>query len=149
MIRWEKQNKIKELYKLYAKPVRINHGLTQMEYSVLMFLYRNPDCDTASAIVQTGQFSKSHVSFAVKTLEARRLISKEYWGNNNKTIHLKLTEQAGKILRELKEADDRYLSRLFEGFSEEEYFQVQCFFDRMCRNAEAELQCRKEGKKDA
>ena len=131
MIYWEKQKKIKALYENFSKPVRMEYGLTQMEYSVLMFLHRNPGYDTASAIVQTGKFAKSHVSSAIKGLEERGLVTKEYMGNNNKTIHLKLTDQAG---------DKRYVQCLFEGFTEEERMQIRDFFDRICQNAEDELQ---------
>lgn len=139
MFYWEKQKKIKALYELYSKPVRIHHGLTQMEYSILMFLHRNPACDTASSIVQTGQFAKSHVSSAVQGLERRNLLTREYLGNNNKTIHLKLTDQAERILQEATGADERYLDCLFAGFSKEELLQIKGYFERICENAEAEL----------
>ena len=145
MITWEKQNKIKALYNLYSKPVREKYGLTQMEYSILLFLYRNPDYDTASSIVQIRQLTKSHVSSAVKRLENRKLITKEYHGKNNKTIHLKLTEAAEMILQESTRATEKYNDCLFEGFTEKELQQISRFFERMCKNAEDELQKMEEG----
>jgi hypothetical protein len=42
MIYWEKQKNIKSLYELYSRPLREKYGLTQMEYSILIFLHRNP-----------------------------------------------------------------------------------------------------------
>ena len=57
MTYWENQKAIKALYELCSRPVRMKYGLTQMEYSILLFLHRNPDCDTASSIVQTCQFT--------------------------------------------------------------------------------------------
>lgn len=139
MFYWEKQKKIKALYDLYSKPVRTKYGLTQMEYSVLMFLHRNPAYDTASYIVSTGQFAKSHVSSAVKTLEERDLVTREYVGNNNKTMHLKLTENAEEIIREASVSSKRYIDCLFAGFSEKELNEMRGFFDRICENAESEL----------
>ena len=76
----------------------------------------------------------------------RDLVTGEYAGNNNKTIHLKLTDQAEEILRESACADKLYRDRLFTGFSEEELLQVKCFFERICKNAEAELQNTEEEK---
>ena len=84
MVCWEKQKKIKALYERYAKPVREKYGLTQMEYSILLFLYRNPSYDTATSIVRTGQYTKSHVSSAIKGLEERGLVKGEYLHNNIK-----------------------------------------------------------------
>lgn len=149
MVRWEKQKKIKSLYELYAKPVREKYGLTQMEYTILLFLHRNPADDTASAIVETGRYTKSHVSSSVKKLESRNLIIREYRDNNNKTIHLKLTDQAGDILKEAEEAVELYMRRLFAGFSQEEFRQMGIFFEKACRNAEEELKSREEENKNA
>ncbi len=149
MVFWEKQKKIKALYELCSKPVRADHGLTQMEYSVLLFLHRNPAYDTASSIVQTGQFTKSHVSSAIRELEERKLITRGYRGNNNKTIHLTLTARAEEILREAENAYERYKGCLFAGFSEEEMQLIRDFFARICENAEAELRNAEEVRKDA
>ncbi len=139
MVYWEKQRKIKSLYELYTRPVRDKYGLTQMEYSVLMFLHRNPGEDTASSMVRTGQFTKSHVSSAIKGLEGRGLLTGEFAGSNSKTIHLKLTEKAESILREADEASRSYKDCLFEGFSEEELREMRSCFERICENAEAAL----------
>ena len=139
MIFWEKQNKIKALYEMYSGPVRAKYGLTRMEYSVLLFLSRNPSYDTASAIVEARQFAKSHVSSAVNTLEEKGLITREHRDSNNKTIHLKLTGQAEPILREAEDAAERYKNCLIKGFSEEELLQMSDYFEKICRNAEEEL----------
>ena len=146
---WEKQKIIKNLYELYTKPIREKYDMTQMEYSILLFLYRNPDCDTASSIVRTSQFTKSHVSTATRKLEERGLITGEHADNNNKTIHLRLTDQAEKILHEATDAGEQYKKCLFNGFSEEELQQMRNYFARICENAESKLQNLEEEKKDA
>ena len=149
MAYWEKQRKIKALYELYTKPIREKYSLTQMEYSILLFLYRNPDCDTASSIVRTGQFTKSHVSAAISELLERGLITGEHEGNNNKTIHLRLTDLAEKILQDAADATERYKKCLFTGFSGEELQQMRNYFRRICENAESELMNQEEEKRDA
>ncbi len=149
MLYWEKQKKIKAVYEMYSGPVRKKYGLTKMEYSILMFLYRNPSCDSAASIVQSGQFTKSHVSAAVRVLEKRKYIIGKYMDNNYKTIHLKLTGQAEEILREASKAEKRYADRIFEGFTEREMQQINNLLERICENSESELQNMKEGKKYA
>ena len=139
MINWERQKKVKALYELCSKPVRTEYGLTQMEYSVLMFLRRNPGGDTASEIVRTGGFTKSHVSSAIRSLELRGLIKREYQGNNNKTIHIRLTGLADELLGKLAAADERYVKLLFAGFSEEELDFSKELFNKVCLNAEKAL----------
>jgi len=146
MIYWEKQKKVKALYEQYAKPVRVKYDLSPMEYSILLFLYRNPAYDTAASIVQTSQFTKSHVSSAIKGLEERKLVTKAYLDNNNKTIHLKLTDRASKILQEATAAIDQYIDCLFTGFSKEERQEMARYFDRICENADAKLRIMEEEK---
>ena len=84
-----------------------------------------------------------------EALEKRELITKEYLGNNNKTIHLRLTEQAEEILQEAEHAEKQYTGCLFAGFSEEELLQIKQVFAQICDNAEKELQNQEEGEKDA
>ena len=146
MIYWVKQKKIKALYELYAKPVREKYGLTQMEHSILMFLHRNPSHDTAASIVSTGQFTKSHVSSAIKALERRQLITGEYRNNNKKTVHLKLTELSDKIVQDSLAAGKQYFDRLFTGFSKDERQQMKHYFIKICENADAGLQDLQEKK---
>ncbi len=140
MIYWEKQKNIKSLYELYSRPLREKYGLTQMEYSILIFLHRNPGYDTAASIVQTSRFTKSHVSGAIRNLEEQGLLTKEYRDNNTKTIHLKLTEQADRILQESTVVTGKYYTCLFSGFSEEELGKMKNYFERICENAETALQ---------
>jgi len=149
MFYWEKQKKIKTLYEQYTRPVRLKYGLTQMEYSILMFLHRNPGCDTAASIVSTRQFTKSHVSAALKALEERGLVTKEYQGGNKKTVHLRLSGKAQYIIVDSADAGSRYISCLFTDFSEDEMRQIGDYFERICSNAEAELNALERGRKDA
>ena len=42
----------KDLYQQTVMPVCKKYDLTYMEYTVLMFLFNNPGCDTATQIVR-------------------------------------------------------------------------------------------------
>lgn len=139
MIYWEKQKKIKALYEMYAKPLRLKYDLTQMQISILSFLQRNPDFDTASSIAQIGQYAKSQVSSAVKDLENRGLLNRKYSDNNNKSIHLELTDKAVAIVKELEDLNKEYFLSLFSGLSHDEMKQAIRIFEKVCENADSEM----------
>ena len=57
-----------KLYQDTVLPVCKKYGLTYMEFGVLMFLYNNPQYNTAAQIVSVRHIPKSHVSISVKSL---------------------------------------------------------------------------------
>ena len=58
-----------------------------MEYDILMFLYNNPEYNTAADIVRIRKSTKSHVSTSLKVLEDRGLIERRV-DPANKKLHL-------------------------------------------------------------
>ena len=146
---WEKQKAIKALYEQFSRPVRIRHGISQMEFSILLFIDANPDENTAADIVKTCRFTKSHVSVAIMNLEKKALLTRYFLKDNNKIIHLSLTDKAEAILDDARSAGERYRSVLFDGFSEEDLLRVRMYFEKLCQNAEKELEHREETEEDA
>lgn len=55
-----------------------------MGFDILMFLYHNPDLNTAVDITRTRKSTKSHVSAYLQTLEDRRLIERKVDDNKRK-----------------------------------------------------------------
>ena len=55
-----------------------------MGFDILMFLYHNPDLNTAADITRTRKSTKSHVSTSLQTLEDRRLIKRKVDDNKRK-----------------------------------------------------------------
>ena len=53
-----------KLYQDTVLPVCKKYGLTYMEFGVLMFLYNNPQYNTAAQIVSMRHIPKSHVSIS-------------------------------------------------------------------------------------
>ena len=66
-----------KLYQDTVLPVCKKYGLTYMEFGVLMFLYNNPQYNTAAQIVSMRHIPKSHVSISVKSLMEKGLL-REY-----------------------------------------------------------------------
>ena len=118
MIFWERQKSLTAFYEACTKPVRDAYDLTQMQFNILMFLHNNPQFDTAGDLVKTRHLTKSHVSTALKELEARGWIEAYY-----------AVIAAGKAAQEV------FGKQLFKGFTPGETEQYKVLFDKMCENA--------------
>ena len=111
--------------------------LTSMELDVLLFLGNNPDCDTASDMVQLRQLTKSHVSKAVEHLTALGLVLQQRDEMNRRRIHLHLAEAAQPILREGRAAQKRFVEVLTRGLSDEDKAAATRILTVMLKNAAA------------
>ena len=111
--------------------------LTGMELDVLLFLGNNPDCDTASDMVQLRQLTKSHVSKAVERLTELGLVLQQRDEMNRRRIHLKLAAAAEPILREGREAQKRFVEVLTRGLSDEDKTAATRILTVMLKNAAA------------
>ena len=126
------------LYEKSVMPVCKAHGLTYMEFTVLMFLQNNPKYDTAAQLVKIRRLSKSHVSMSVKGLQEKGLIKGVYYPGNQKTLHLHLTEEAVPIVKEGLAAQKKFGASLVRGFTSEEIAQLQYLTDKLHENMKQE-----------
>ena len=117
-------------------PVCEQYCLTYAEMTVLLFLANNPAHDTASDISKYRNLAKSHVSVTVRSLEERGLITKEYHGENRRSVHLSLTEQAASIVNAGREAQNRFGELLFEGVTDDEKRIMNEILKKVDRNVE-------------
>ena len=86
MFFWDQHKTITSCYELFTRKVCDRYQLTQMEYDILMFLYSNPEFNTAADIVKIRKSTKSHVSTSLKSLENKGLIEKKQSESNKKHI---------------------------------------------------------------
>jgi len=126
------------LYEKSVMPVCKAHGLTYMEFTVLMFLQNNPKYDTAAQIVKIRRLSKSHVSLSVKGLQEKGLVKGIYCPGNQKTLHLQLTEAARPVVEAGLEAQREFGAMLVRGFTTEEVEQLQYLTDKLHENMKQE-----------
>ena len=128
----------KNLYEQMVMPVCKAHGLTYMEFTIIMFLANNPQRDTAAQIAKIRQLSKSHVSLSLKGLQAKGFVTGHYFPGNQKTLHLRLTEAAEPVVAQGREAQKKFGDQLIRGFSPEEVRQLQSLIDRIHENMKQE-----------
>lgn len=117
---WEYQNAIKTLYARCVGKVCTKHGLTRMELDILLFLANNPRYDTATDMVEVRYLSKSQVSGAVRLLEGKGYLRKEYMQDNKKTAHLKICGNAAFVIADGRAAQEEFIAVLTEGLSGQE-----------------------------
>lgn len=126
------------LYERTVMPVCRAFGLTYMEFTILMFLYRNPQYDTAAQIVKIRRLTKSHVSISLKGLQERGLVEGVYFPGNQKTLHLKLTEKAKPILEAGLAVQQEFGTILVQDFTSEEMEQFQYLLNKLHENMKQE-----------
>lgn len=131
---WEHQNAIKTLYSKCVEKICTKHNITRMELDILLFLANNPCFDTATDIIEIRYLSKSQVSSSIKILEKCGYIKKEYADCNRKTAHLKICETAMDIINDGKSAQEKFVSIMMQGFSQDEINNMKRYNERMWDN---------------
>ena len=116
----EQQNAVKTLYSEFVSPVCAKYGLTRIELDILLFLANNTRYDTATDIVEVRFLAKSQVSAAIKNLEARGCLRREYQLENRKTAHLRLCDPAQPMIAAGRSAQEQFGAALLDGFTPEE-----------------------------
>lgn len=116
------------------------HGLTQTEAAVLLYLHNNPGRDSASDIVAYRSLPKANVSKAVDALVRRGLLLRETDGADRRRVHLHLTRTAQQAVPALVRAQERFFSLLFTGFTDGERAMYAAMNARIAANAKREFQ---------
>ena len=135
----EYQNAIKALYSKCVEGVCVKHNITRMELDILLFLANNPCFDTATDIIEVRYLSKSQVSSSIKLLEQCGYLRKEYLKCNRKTAHLRICEGAMDIIHDGQAAQEKFISIMLSGFSQEEIDSMKRYNDHMLCNIDAYL----------
>lgn len=136
---WDQHKVITYYYESLSKSICEKYNLTKMEYDILMFLYNNPQFNTAADIVKVRKSTKSHVSIALKDLEKKGMIERRQNPNNKKIIEIFLLEKAKKISDEGMNLQKRLMHNLLDGFSDDEKKMCKIMFDKIAANAESYL----------
>lgn len=129
--------RIRKLYRECLKDARQKHSLSECEADVLLFLYNNPDMDTANRISEYRIMPKANISKAVDSLTQKGMLSSVRDSEDRRKIHLKVTENASNAINDIVFAQEKYKNRLFVGFTEAE---LSCHFEflqKISQNADA------------
>ena len=127
----EQQNAVKTLYSEFVSPVCAKYGLTRIELDILLFLANNTRYDTATDIVEVRFLAKSQVSAAIKNLEARGCLRREYQ---------RLCDLAQPMIAAGRSAQEQFGAALLDGFTPEELEHMQRSMERIRKNVEKYLE---------
>ena len=136
---WDKHKTITSYYELLSGKVCDKYELTQMEYDILMFLYNNPQNNTAAEIVKIRKSTKSPVSTSLKNLENKKLIERKQSEENKKHVEIFLLDKAELIVEEGINAQKQFAQNVLSGLTEEEKDMCLRVFNKICNNAEEHL----------
>lgn len=142
---WDQHKTITCYYESLTSDVCNKYGLTQMEYDILMFLYNNPQYNTAADIVKVRKSTKSHVSISLKCLEEKGMVAKRQREENKKHVEIFLMDAADEIVRAGLNVQKTFGQNMFSGLTEEEIILCKSVFSKICSNAENCLSERKNG----
>lgn len=109
-----------KLYDSMLKTVCEHYQLTLIEADIISFLRNNPGKDTAGDIAELRMLSKGNVSQAVESLIQKSLLRRRQDPADRRKIHLSLTPAARPVTEEIDVIRERYLEKIFTGFSPEE-----------------------------
>lgn len=107
-----------------------------MEYDILMFLYNNPEYNTAADIVRIRKSTKSHVSTSLKVLEDRGFIERRIDKDNKKHVTIHLPQLANEVIEDGIWAQKEFAQDMFDGLSEKEIRSFMNVFQKVYDNAE-------------
>lgn len=136
---WDQHKVITYYYESLSKSICEKYNLTKMEYDILMFLYNNPQFNTAADIVKVRKSTKSHVSLALKSLREKGLIEKKQSPKNKKIVEIFMLDEAKKIVEDGIDLQKRLMYNLLDGFTEDEKKMWKSMFDKICANSELYL----------
>lgn len=108
---------VKRLYEFMLEPVCAANQLTETESGILIFLFNNPDRNTASDVVDLRMIPKANVSKAVESLMQKGLLSRTPDASDRRRIHLAPTRGAKALVSALIAAQNAFVRQLFSDFS--------------------------------
>lgn len=128
--------KIRKIYEKMWMKTRKAYGLTQNEIDVLLFLKKHPNIDTAADIASCCSLSRSLVCKSVEALLRIEYLVVLTDKQDRRYLHLKLTDQAIQVLRELETRHTQFWEALMRDISQEEILLFKQVLCKMRRNLE-------------
>lgn len=121
-------------YSRKINEVAQRYGMTKVEMDVLLFLYNNPEYDTARDIVEVRHIAKSYVSKAVELLMRKGYLAVEEDKKDRRMAHLRLLPEASGVIKDGRAAQDRVGAAVRRGISEPEFETFEKVIKQMYSN---------------
>ena len=109
--------------KLFDKeygPIKRKYNLCRIDLQILTYLESAGEYNTSKNIVDTGFFTKGHVSQSLTRLQEMELVTLEQDKNDRRLYHLFLTDKARGIVEEVNQVQRKINQIVFQGIPEED-----------------------------
>lgn len=120
-------NQAKELFhnistkrKVYFDPLLSEVDLALIDVEILAYIDEFPENNTFTEILNSKEYSKSHISTAIKRLISRGYLTREKSENNKKIYHLKLQQNSNYIINEYKKYVQKFQEDALKDISQQE-----------------------------
>ena len=133
---WDEHRGITRYYEILMSSVCEKYQLRQMEYDILMFLYNNPQHNTAADIVRYRKSTKSHVSTSLKVLEEKGLIERRIDKDNKKRVEIYILDSADDIIKDGISVQKQFAKDMLNGLTADEIILCRQIFKKIYNNAE-------------
>lgn len=120
-------------YHTVCRPLCRKLGLPQTAFDILMFLANNPDCRTASDIVEIRHIKANLVSVNVERLVREGYLVRHTAENDRRKIELACTPLAQPVIEQGRDMQDAFFKRLLSGMDEAAqtaFFKAMAVIDR-------------------
>lgn len=111
---------ITKLYEQYLERIRGKYGLSQIEITIIGFLYNNPGKDTAAEIVELRMLPKGNVSQGVELLVKKGFLRRNADRTDRRKVHLSLEETAIPLCNEIEKVNQSFKEQLLQGLTQQE-----------------------------
>lgn len=111
---------ITKLYEQYLERIRGKYGLSQIEITIIRFLYNNPGKDTAAEIVELRMLPKGNVSQGVELLVKKGFLRRNTDRTDHRKVHLSLEETAIPLCNEIEKVNQSFKEQLLQGLTQQE-----------------------------
>lgn len=111
---------ITKLYEQYLERIRGKYGLSQIEITIIGFLYNNPGKNTAAEIVELRMLPKGNVSQGVELLVKKGFLRRNTDRTDRRKVHLSLEETAIPLCNEIEKVNQSFKEQLLQGLTQQE-----------------------------
>lgn len=113
-------NQVGRTYSHLCQTVMQKYNITKCELDILLFLYNNPDLDTAKDIVEKRGIVKSHASMGIEKLIQKQYLETLRDEKDKRKYHLHLLKKANPIIKDGLKVQEEFNYQMFQGISEKD-----------------------------
>lgn len=127
-------NHLRHLYAQEFHVVSEQYSMPQLEIDVVLFLFNNPEYNTARDITELRGFSKSNVSAAVDSLRARGYLTSHTDPHSRRIQRLELTVAGKEAAAVFEGCQKHFFKIIFSDFKKSETDMMLTLLARMDAN---------------